>query len=387
MPHIPRRIGIVLDTSLDPNDGVQQYVLRVGEWLSKQGHEVHYLVGETNERELNNIHSLSKNLNVKFNGNRTTIPLWAKRRQVKKLLAELKLDVLHVQMPHHPLMAQTIILAALPSTAIVGTFHILPVTTTETIATRILGYLLRPSLKRFDEILAVSKPAQGFVDKSFRVQASVLPNVIDLAWYQSNAANYQPKHDSVKIVFLGRLVERKGALQLLEAIAALPVTTQVKIKVMIGGKGPLLPSLQAYVKQARLEKIVTFAGFIDEEDKPSFLKQADIAVFPAIGGESFGIVLLEAMAAGSGVVLGGNNPGYSSVLAPFPETLFDPNDTAAFSKKLQVFIESKTKRSKIHMEQQRHVKTFDIEVVGPRLVDYYENAIAKRLRYKDNKLR
>jgi phosphatidylinositol alpha-mannosyltransferase len=379
------KIGIVLDASLDPHDGVQQYVLRIGEWLAREGHEVHYLVGETNQRQLPNIHGMSKNVQVKFNGNRVSIPLWARRRHVKKLLRQLDLDILHVQMPHHPLMAQIIVLSAQKSTAVVGTFHILPVTATVTASTKLLGLLLRPSLRRFDKIVAVSEPAQAFVNKSFGVESAVLSNVIDLAWYQSAAQTARERTDKIKIVFLGRLVERKGVMQLLEAVAALPITVQQKIEVVIGGKGPLLPKLKAYTSQAKLQGTVSYAGFIDESDKPMFLRQADIAVFPAVGGESFGIVLLEAMAAGSGVVIGGNNPGYASVLAPFPETLFDPNDTSAFSKKLESFIGNGAKRRKLHVEQQRHITAFDVNVVGPKLINYYENAIAKRLRYKDNK--
>lgn len=378
------KIGFVLDTSLDPNDGVQQYVLRLGEWLSANGHEVHYLVGETKERKLPNIHSLSKNLSVKFNGNRTTIPLWASRKKVRKLLARLQLDVLHVQMPHHPLMAQTIILCASADTAIVGTFHILPVTVKETIATKLLGYTLRPSLRRFDEILAVSQPAQTFLERTFGVSSIVLPNVVDLGWYRSSSIADR-NSDKVKIVFLGRLVERKGAMQLLQAVAALPASTLAKIQVILGGKGPLLSELQSFIRFAKLDKTIRFEGFIEEAAKPNFLHQADIAVFPSLGGESFGIVLLEAMAAEAGIVLGGNNPGYASVLAPFPETLFNPSDTAEFSDTLRTYIENKAKRQRIYHLQQRHIQTFDVQVVGPKLLGYYENAIAKKQRNKDNK--
>lgn len=384
MPKRQLKIGFVLDTSLDPNDGVQQYVLRLGEWLSSAGHEIHYLVGETTERQLPNIHSLSRNVSVKFNGNRTTIPLWANSTKVKKLLRQLDLDVLHVQMPYHPLMAQKIILAASKKTAVIGTFHILPVTKMESFATKALGWTLKPSLKRFDEILAVSEPAKKFVNKSFGTEASVLPNVVDLAWFQNSTPKHPVSDDKIQIVFLGRLVERKGGRQLLQAVAALPESCQKAVHVTIGGKGPLMDELTAYAKQASIHDIVTFAGFVAEPHKPEFLASADIAVFPATGGESFGIVLLEAMAARSGVVLGGNNPGYANVIGHWPEALFDPDNTAEFSRKLQTFIESSAKRRKLHVAQQRYIRAFDIKTVGPKLVGVYENAIAKRARKLDN---
>lgn len=381
------KIGIVLDTSLDPMDGVQQYVVGIGEWLRDQGHNVHYLVGETKSRQLPNIHSLSKNVTVTFNGNKTTIPLWVGKRKIRRFLKDEQFDILHVQMPHHPLMAQRIVLAADPKTAVIGTFHILPYTWKETLGTKILGKFLKKSLRRFDKIFAVSEPARVFAENSLNITADVLPNVVNLAWYRSRIDDEAKTSTKTKIVFLGRLVERKGALQLLQAIAVLPRHVQDSIEVIIGGRGALLPQLEEYVKEAHIEHLVTFAGFIAEEDKPSFLNQADIAVFPSIAGESFGIVLLEAMAAKSGAVLGGNNPGYASVLAPWPEALVDPNNTKAFADQLEKFITNTGKRRQLYHEQQAAIGQYDIASVGPKLVNSYQIAIAKRADKLDNTIK
>ncbi len=377
------KIGFVLDTSLDPNDGVQQYVLRVGEWLTAQGHDVHYLVGQTEHRDIPNIHSLCRNITVKFNGNRTTIPVWASRRKLRKFLQEQQFDILHVQMPHHPFMAQHIVLEAGPRTGIIGTFHILPYTWKESLGTQLLGKLLRPSVKRFDKVLAVSPPAVDFTKKSLGVTADVLPNVVDLAWYQKNSKPVTTP-GKTRIVFLGRLVLRKGALQLLQAVAALPQATRDTLEVVVAGKGPLLPELEKYAQSAKIDDIVTFSGFVPEEDKPSILGAADIAIFPSISGESFGIVLLEAMAARAGVVLGGNNPGYSSVLAPWPETLIDPMNTEVFAECLEQMITDITLRERLHTEQQAAISQYDIATVGPELVQIYEKIIAKRAGTQDN---
>ena len=77
MPKQPRklRIGLVLDDTLDTTDGVQQYVLTLGKWLSQHGHEVHYLVGESRRDDIANIHSMARNIKVRFNRNRLSIPL------------------------------------------------------------------------------------------------------------------------------------------------------------------------------------------------------------------------------------------------------------------------------------------------------------------------
>src|SRR3954462_8834258 len=106
----PLKVGLVLDTSLDAEDGVQQYVLSIGRWLAGQGHEVHYLAGETRRRDLPNLHSLARNVTVRFNGNVTTIPLPASRRKLRRFLRRHGFDVLHVQTPHSPFMSQKLIL-------------------------------------------------------------------------------------------------------------------------------------------------------------------------------------------------------------------------------------------------------------------------------------
>src|SRR5579875_4032120 len=99
------KIGMVLDDTLDTPDGVQQYVLQVGRWLSAQGHDVHYLVGATTRTDIPNIHSLSRNKQVRFNGNRMSMPLPASRKKLKQFLRTEQFDVLHVQVPYSPFMA------------------------------------------------------------------------------------------------------------------------------------------------------------------------------------------------------------------------------------------------------------------------------------------
>lgn len=386
MPSSSLKIGIILDSSLDPPDGVQQYVTQVGEWLRANGHDVHYLVGETTRTDLQNIHSMSRNFTVTFNGNKTTIPLWLDRQKARKLLRQEHFDVLHVQSPHHPLMAQKIIKMADERTAVIGTFHILPYGRLAVWGTKLLGILLEPSLQRIDQMFAVSTAALKFEEDNFKLPAIVVPNVVKLKEYKAVVQKTKlSKGSKKKIVFLGRLVPRKGARQLLQAIATLPKDLQDNLEVIIGGKGELLDELMAYAKDAKISEIVSFAGFVPEEDKVAFLHQADIAIFPSIAGESFGIVLLEAMAAESKVVLGGNNPGYATVLADWPHALFDPNDTEALAALLQRYLTNSSLSNKLHAQQQKAIKQYDIDTVGEKIVANYQNAIAKRLRKLDNK--
>lgn len=372
------RIGLVLDTSLDPNDGVQQYVVTLGEWLRAQGHDVHYLVGQTEQRQLPNIHSLARNVGVRFNGNRTTIPLPTGRRKLKRFLAGQPFDVLHVQTPHHPLMAQRLILAADPQTAVIGTFHIAPYNRLATLGNRLLGLWLRPSLKRFDKIVSVSPAAADFARQTFGIETEVVPNVIDYQLYA--AAKPLDKYRGRPVVlFLGRLVPRKGSLKLLEAAALLRQRPGAPdFRVVVCGSGPLRPRLERFISDRGLHDIVELSGFIDEADKPGYYASAAVSAFPSSGGESFGIVLLEAMASGQAVVLAGNNPGYASVMSPQPQLLFEATNAEQLADKLSYYLSEPVAADEMRRWGTGYAADFDVARVGATLLGIYEQALRKR---------
>jgi len=373
------KIGFVLDDSLDTPDGVQQYVLTVSAWLKAQGHDVHYLVGETQRTDIPQLHSLSRNIKVRFNRNRMSMPLPASRSKLRALLQKEQFDVLHVQLPYSPFLAGRIITAAPKQTAIVGTFHIAPHSLVVRAANVLLRFMTRRSLHYIDSVMSVSSVAQIFAKQTFGIQSSVVPNTIDLSPYTS-AAQFAEYADVTTIVFLGRLVDRKGCQYLLQAIARMQADGGVHqpYKVLICGKGPLETELKAFVKQHTLDSIVTFTGFIDEADKPRYMASSDIAIFPSTGGESFGIVLLESMAASRGVVLAGNNPGYASVMAARPESLFDPRNTKVLADMLRGYLNDSLARKTARRWQQQEVQKYDVETVGRQIVEQYGTALHKR---------
>ncbi|MEO6761255.1 MAG: glycosyltransferase family 4 protein [Candidatus Saccharimonadales bacterium] len=371
------KIGLVLDDTLDTPDGVQQYVLQVGRWLTEQGHEVHYLVGATTRTDLDGLHSLSRNVSVRFNGNRMSIPLPASRRKLKEFLANNQFDIIHVQVPYSPFLAGRLLNLLPKTTAVIGTFHILPYSSLVRRANRALGVINRLSSRRFDRMLAVSEPAKEFAEKIYGyTNIIVVPNPIRLSQFE----DIKSDDPELNITFLGRLVERKGALQLLKAINYLRINELFKgdFAVHIGGKGQLLPNLEQYVKTNRLTDIVQFHGFISEDDKADYLAAADIVAYPSMGGESFGIVLLEAMAATRGVVLAGNNPGYSSVMQPFKSQLFDPLDVPALAHLIAKYLANQPGRHKLSEVQHDYVKSFDINKVGNQLESIYNQALQIR---------
>lgn len=370
------KIGFVLDDTLDKSDGVQQHVITVGAWLNSQGHEVHYLVADTTRKDIKNVHSLGRFMSLRYNKNNVRTPLPASRKKIKALLAEEAFDILHVQLPYSPLLAKQVIKYAAPSTAVIGTFHILPVSRLHGYSNHVLRMLLGRSIKRFDKVLAVSEPALHFAREAYGIEANYLPNPIDISMFRSGRRLGELKSPGkLNIVFLGRLVKRKGIMELIDAYNHIDDELAKKTQLIICGKGPLRFKANQHV---RVDRNVKFLGYVAEKDKPNYLASADIAVFPSIGGESFGIVLLEAVAAGSKVVIGGNNAGYASILGQQPYLLFNARNQQAFTEHLELFIKDEKLRDRMYKWQQEIIGQYDISVVGPKLVKIYKEALAER---------
>jgi phosphatidylinositol alpha-mannosyltransferase len=364
------KVALVLDDSIDRPDGVQQWVRALGSYLESVGHEVHF-VCSVSESTDPRVHAIARNVSVKFNGNGLQTPLPASRKLVRELLIAEDFDVIHVQTPHSPFLAGRVVEEARKlrarSVRIVGTFLIMPTGRVASTATRALGMALRKNLRKFDAIHAVSPGSLEFAREAFRIEPLLIPLAIDTGAFAA-AAKPRSSGDKLVVAFLGRLVERKGALELIEALSVLPPEVLARLDVRIGGRGPLLSDVEELVAKHGLGGIVTLAGFVSEEDKPQFYADADIAVFPSLGGESFGIVLIEAMAAGAGVVVAGANPGYLSVINDRPEVQVDARDTEAFAATLLRLIDDADLRAELHAEQAEHVKQFDLTVVGERVL-------------------
>jgi phosphatidylinositol alpha-mannosyltransferase len=204
------------------------------------------------------------------------------------------------------------------------------------------------------------------------LEADISPNVFRYPVFR-DAKPFERYETGLPVVlFLGRLVPRKGCMQLLHAVQILHQQKGVPgFRVVVCGKGPLLPKLQAYVAEHRLEKIVEFAGFVSDEDKPRYYASSKITVFPSSGGESFGIVLLEGMASGQAAVLAGDNPGYRSVMQPEPELLFAAKDPKELATRIRHLLSDEKQRISYAAWGKEYSKRFDVDEVGKELEAVY----------------
>lgn len=377
------RIGLVIDDGLDKPDGVQQIVLTLGRRLAALGHEVHYVTSTTERTDLPHLHVLGRTVSVRFNGNRLRSPLPARRADVRRLLAEVPFDVLHVTMPYSPLLAGRVVSAASPRTAVVGQFVIYPQDRLTRWGIRALGLAERRRLRRFDAITALSEAARESVREAYGQDVPVIGGPVELAAGHDAAGAGTPAglagpddDRPARIVFLGRLVERKGPRELLAAVAAMPATRPWTLT--LAGRGPLLDELRARARAAGIADRVDFPGFVAEEDKAALLAGADVVVLPSTGGESFGMSVVEALADAGGVVLAGDNPGYRTPMAGLEDRLVDPRDTGAFARTLARWVDDPAARAAARAPQRAAAQRFEAGAITAQTLAWYEQAIAAR---------
>jgi phosphatidyl-myo-inositol alpha-mannosyltransferase len=360
-------IGMLLDDTLDSADGVQQAIISIGNELTSRGHLVHYIAPTSERTDIPHIHSLGRVISLRFNGNSVRTPLPVSRKKVRQLFQDVDFDALHVQMPYSPLFSAKILKYAPDTVKKIGTFHILPYSFMSTYGTKLLGLFMRKSIRSLNSHIAVSEPSLVFMKNTFNVKGIVIPNPVVNEYYGSFTGKKHPKNN---IVFVGRFEARKGVVELVEAYSKLPKEIRSNTKLIMCGRGPLFETVKQKISSLDLD--VYLPGFVTDEKKAQYLADADIAVFPSKSGESFGIVLTEAMSARSGVVIGGNNPGYASVLGEWPETLFNPLDITEFSNKLELFLTDINLRNLIGKKQHEIVNKYDVKTVVDQLEGIYQ---------------
>lgn len=369
-------IALVFDDSLDRPDGVQQQISILAGWLIKQGHEVSLISGQTEAKTISGakVYSLAKNFRISANKNHLSLPRPVRQRTIARLFDQKQFDIVHIMLPLSPWFGGRVAKeASKRGIALVGTFHTYPSDAWQRLGSRLYGRLYKRTLKRFRILTSVSEATKSSVEDLFGVNSEVIPNFIDLDRFKSVKLG---KTSAPSIIFLNRLEERKGPQHLIEALGLLRKEHRLgKMKTVIAGKGPLIQYLMKRVEQLDLKNFVSLPGFIDESDKPSFLAQAELAVYPSTGGEAFGIVLLEAMAVGT-LVLAGDNPGYRSVLGMQPKAMVDPTNARGFAERIAELIDDKVLAEQLRRQQSDLVRQYDVKTVGPEVLDRYTRALA-----------
>jgi phosphatidyl-myo-inositol alpha-mannosyltransferase len=253
----------------------------------------------------------------------------------------------------------------------VGTFH--------AFARSNIGYYygrrwLEPYLAFLHRGIAVSEPARNFLHQYFPdFPLRVIPNGIDVNAFKPGLAPIRHlRDDNVNILFVGRLEKRKGLGDLLRAYEFMNARVP-KSRLIIVGDGPLHGQVESYIARHRLPNVV-MAGFVPDTVLPRYYCSADIFCAPATGAESFGIVLLEALASGLPVVAT-EVEGYMSVLEPGRDSLtVQPKGWAELGSALIILARDADLRRRMGAYGREKASRFGWDVVAAQILEVYEEA-------------
>jgi phosphatidylinositol alpha-mannosyltransferase len=222
----------------------------------------------------------------------------------------------------------------------------------------------------------VSGAAKHFIDRYFPGEYKVIPNGVDVLRYQRAVPIARWRDGTQNLLFVGRHEPRKGLLELLKAYRILR-KTGCECRVLVVGTGPLGREARRYVATRRL-KGVEFLGRVSDEEKAQLFRTADVYISPATGGESFGIVLLEAMAAGTPIVASDIH-GYKGVVRRGREALLvPPREPKSLAGAIARLLRDDELRAEMSRAGVARAQEFSWERVTAKVDDYY-GVVIRRL--------
>lgn len=363
------KIGLVCPYNVAKGGGVQELIFAMQTELLERGHDAYVITPTPRDYDVES----GKHKNIIFVGSatdfnsplHTTIQVSASLNDdIENMLEEHKFDILHFHEPWVPVLSRQILTR---SNAInVATFHAkLPETLMSRTVAKVVTPYTKPLLRYIHEFTAVSDAAAEYVCSLTDQPVAIIPNGIDTSGYKVPARR-SDKRKHKTIFFVGRLENRKGVKHLIQAFHLLQ-EKDPNVSLIIAGDGPEREKLEMLVDDLGVKNI-TFAGYISDKDKKKYMRTVDLFCAPALYGESFGIVLLEAMASGL-VTVAGNNPGYSSVMQGLGGlSLVDPKDSAEFAHRMHLML---------HETELRHLwrewaKEEIVQYSYPNVVSQYE---------------
>jgi phosphatidyl-myo-inositol alpha-mannosyltransferase len=359
------RIGIVCPYSWDVPGGVQFHVRDLAEHLDAAGHEVSVLAPSDDETPLPPyVVSAGRAVPVPYNGSVARLNFgFLSAARVRRWVHEGAFDVLHIHEPATPSLALLTCWAA--QGPIVATFH----TSNPRSRAMIAAYpILQPALEKISARIAVSEYARRTFVEHLGGDAVVIPNGVDVDFF----ARAEPKAEwqGGTIGFIGRIDEpRKGLPVVMRALPRI-LESLPDTRLLVAGRGDQDEAVEDLPEVVR--ERVEFLGMISDEDKARLLRSVDLYVAPNTGGESFGIILVEAMSAGA-PVLASDLDAFAQVLdGGEAGELFPNEDADALADAAVRLLTDPERRAALRAYGSRHVRRFDWSTVGADIRAVYE---------------
>ena len=366
------RIGMVCPYGWDIPGGVQIHIRELAEHFTALGHHVSVIAPVSDEDSISDpwLVNAGRPVPIPFNGSVARVlfgPIAASR--VRQWIAQGDFDLLHMHEPGIPSLSLLACWAA--EGAMVGTFH---ASTPKMRVIASVGPLIEPLIEKLSARIAVSEMAQETLKNLYGTETVVIPNGIDCSRFgrARNLGGESALH-GLRIGFLGRFEEtRKGLPILLEALPKI-LRALPGVELVIAGPGDpekVLAKIDPHVK-----KQIRFLGRLSEEEKVAFLGGLNLYIAPNTGGESFGIILAEAMASGA-PVLASDIPAFVDLLSvgDSGET-FRAGDSAHLAQRVIELLRDPGRRHQLAENGVQAAIRFDWGSVAAQIMSVYEVAM------------
>ncbi len=371
------KIGLVCPYNVAKAGGVQELLYALRDELERRGHDVYIITPKPqgHNGELRDHFIFVGNATDVKSPTKTTFQVSAGLNEaIVEMLEREKFDVLHFHEPWIPMLSAQML--ARSNTANVATFHAkLPEDPMSRTMAKVITPYTKPLLKYIHAFTAVSEAAAEYLCSLTDEQVAIIPNAIDQRAFRP-PAKFDDEREPKTILYVGRLEGRKGVRYLLRAFKVLQ-ERHPEVSLVLAGDGVDRAKLEMQVDDMELSN-VSFMGYISNADKIRYLQTSDLYCSPAIYGESFGIVLIEAMATGL-VTVAGDNPGYSGVMNGFGSiSLVDPKHETEFARRLELLLYQPELRKLWRKWAKGEMHQYTHEVIGSQYLEVYEQAIAKK---------
>jgi phosphatidylinositol alpha-mannosyltransferase len=335
--------------------------------LSARGAEVEILAPADGPVDQAGFIRVGRSVAIPDNGSVTRLALTpASAVRTARLVRSRRYDVVHLHEPMLPATCLTALHAA--QAPVVGTFHMLNVSDRWY---RLFRRVVRRSARRLVARIAVSEAARAFVAPFVPGEFRVIPNGVDLRAYRGADG----PRDGRRIVFVGRPDPRKGLPVLLRAFSRLRDEAELDL---VGVASHELDRADGTLPRSVRARISAH-GRVADEERRRLVSRSDILCAPSLGGESFGVVLIEGMAAGVPVVAS-DIPGYRDVVAASCGRLFRPGDAEGLAAALDSLLRDPGERRSLGDAGRAAAASFDWRRVADRVVDVYREALAEARR-------
>ena len=365
------RIGMVCPYGWDTPGGVQSHIRDLAEHLIEEGHYVSVLtpISDDSVKHEDYVVNAGKPISIPVNGSVARVlfgPIASLR--AKQWIASGDFDLLHLHEPAIPSLSLLACSAA--EGPLVGTFH---VSTPKKKAIYAIGPILEPIVEKLNARIAVSELARSTLKDHFDTDAVVIPNGIDGQKYANAKINSEYSNGHT-VGFIGRIEEPRKGLKVLIDSLSIVARFIPDVQFLVAGPG----DSNEFTKKLnpQLKSRIKFLGLLSNEEKERFLKSIQIYVAPNTGSESFGIILTEALSAGTAVVAS-DIPAFKAVLENGDAgELFKNEDSADLAKVLVALLRDDDKRKRLGENGRLSAQKYDWQVVAEQIENVYEMAIA-----------